>query len=70
VKVYRSRVPEGYASAVEVAPKFELSPNAVRLAARRGRIRACLIRNRLFVYEPDLEQLFEPKPYPPATNAT
>jgi hypothetical protein len=67
--VYRSKVPEGYASPTEAGPKFDLSPNAIRLAARRGQVRACLIRNRLFVYVPDLERLFEPRPYPPIASA-
>ncbi len=51
------------------AQQCDLTPNALRIAARKGQLRAVLIRGRIFVYQPDLEQLYRPVPYPPATAA-
>lgn len=58
-------IPAGYAAIAEAAPRFGMTDNAVRLAARRRRIGALLIRGKVYVKVADLERLFEPQPYPP-----
>jgi hypothetical protein len=61
--------PEGYAPLAEAAQNYKMTENAVRLLARRRKVRAVLIRGRIHVHMPDMEQLFQPQPYPPTKAA-
>jgi hypothetical protein len=62
-------IPEGYAPLAQLAPQFDMTENGLRLAVRRGQVRAVLIRNKIYAYEPDLRALFTPRPYPPQVAA-
>ena len=59
-----SHVPADYEPLSELAERYRLSTNAVRLMAHRGQIRAVLIRNKIYGYGPDLDALYQPRPYP------
>jgi hypothetical protein len=59
-----SHVPAGYEPLKSLAEPRGLSTNAVRLMAHRRQIRALLIRNKIYGYEPDLDALYQPRPYP------
>jgi hypothetical protein len=47
------------------AERFGISRNALRLSARRRLVRALTVRNKVYVNEADLTELYAPKPYPP-----
>lgn len=64
-----SHVPEGYHPLAQLAARFDLTENGIRLMARRGEVRAVMIRNRIYVHEPDLAEAYKPRPYPPTLNA-
>lgn len=55
----------GYFPIATLSGPYPVTANALRLMALRGQIRAIRVRNRVFAYEPDLQEIFEPKVYPP-----
>jgi len=63
--VYPNSLPEGYVSLAEAGQRYGMTANAIRIMARRQQVRAVVIRTRIFVYVPDLEQVFTPRSYPP-----
>lgn len=67
--VYPNSLPEGYVSLAEAGQRYDMTANAIRIMARRQQVRAVVIRTRIFVYLPDLEQVFTPRPYLPTANA-
>src|SRR3954453_3493102 len=67
--VYANSLPEGYVSLAEAGQRYGMTANAIRIMARRQQVRAVVIRTRIFVYLPDLDQVFTPRPYLPTANA-
>ena len=63
--MHRPHVPDGFAPLPEAAERFGISQNALRLSARRRLVRALMVRNKLYVHENDLAELYAPRPYPP-----
>ena len=63
--MHRPRVPDGFAPLPEAAERFGISRNALRLSARRRLVRTLTVRNKVYVNEADLAELYAPRPYPP-----
>jgi hypothetical protein len=64
-----SHIPAGYEPLGQLAPQYDMTENGLRMAVRRGQVRAVLIRNKIYAYEPDLKDLFAPRPYPQPPRA-
>ncbi len=56
--MYRKLIPPDYAPLSQAAEQCDLTANALRIAARKGDVKAVLIRNRVYVFMPDVRRLY------------
>jgi hypothetical protein len=63
--LYRKLLPDGYVPLSQAAQQYDTTENALRLLARREKVRAVKVRGFICINIQDYEALYTPEPYPP-----